>query len=238
MIAPRRRPEAAPPSSYTCDFPPEVNHERSRRPGAQRRPVETQGSQPFQGEELHRRPVGGRRRQGDDQRRQPRGQLRRGHGAQLRRGGDQARHRGGPQGAARLGEADRPGALEDPAQVVRPHGRQRRRPGADPHHRAGQAALGGQGRDHVRRFLHRVVRRGSQARLRRCDPEPHRGQAHHRDQAAGRRGGCHHAVELPQRDDHAQGRPGWPWRSWRSAPAFRRASSTSSPAARAPSAAR
>ena len=79
------------------------------------------------------------------------------------------------------------------------------------------------------------------------------GRARRRHQAAGRRGGGHHAVELPRGDDHAQGRPGarrrlhhgaqarlarrrsrrWRWRCWPSGPASPRACSTSSPARRA-----
>ena len=55
-------------------------------------------------------------------------------------------------------------------------------------HRAGQAAGRGQGRDRLCRRLHRVVRRGRQARLRRHHPGAERGPAHRRDQAADRRG--------------------------------------------------
>ena len=83
---------------------------------------------------------------------------------------------------------------------------QRRRSGADPHHRAGQAARRGQGRDRHRRRLHRVVRRGGQAHLRRRDPYRRQRPAHRRDQGADRRVRRDHAVELPRGDDHAQGR--------------------------------
>ena len=56
------------------------------------------------------------------------------------------------------------------------------------------------------RLLHRVVRRGGQAPLRRRDPRPSARQAHPRAAPAGGRGGRDHAVEFPARDDHAQGR--------------------------------
>ncbi len=42
----------------------------------------------------------------------------------------------------------------------------------------------------------------------RPDPRPSAGQAHHGDEAADRRRRGDHALELPQRDDHPQGRPG------------------------------
>ena len=83
-----------------------------------------------------------------------------------------------------------------------------------------------------------------QARLRRGHPDAPGGQAHPRHQAADRRVGAHHALEFPERDDHAQGGArarrgmhrraetggtdaalGSPWPSSPSAPEFRRASS-------------
>ena len=83
-------------------------------------------------------------------------------------------------------------------------------------------------------------------------PDPRGRQAHPRAEAADRRGRRDHAVELPQRDDHPQGRPGarrrlhlrdqaggrdaalgpGAGRARRTAPASRRASSTSSPRTR------
>ncbi len=60
----------------------------------------------------------------------------------------------------------------------------------------------------LRRGVPRVVRRGSQARLRRHDSRAPGRQAHRRHQAADRRRRLHHAVELPAGDDHAQGRSG------------------------------
>ena len=73
---------------------------------------------------------------------------------------------------------------------------------------AGQAARRVARRDRVRGVVHRVVRRGGQARLRRRDPEPHQRPAPDRAEAADRRVRRDHAVELPQRDDHTQGRAG------------------------------
>ena len=74
--------------------------------------------------------------------------------------------------------------------------------------RAGQAARGIEGRDRLCRLLRRVVRGGSQARLRRRDPGPPGRQAHPRAAPAGRRRRRDHALELPGGDDHAQGRAG------------------------------
>ena len=53
-----------------------------------------------------------------------------------------------------------------------------------------------------------MVRRGSQARLRRHHPADRGHAPHPGHQAAGRRLRRDHALELPERDDHAQGRPG------------------------------
>ena len=124
--------------------------------------------------------------------------------------------------------------------------------------RAGQAAGRGEGRDRLCRLVHRMVRRGRQAHLRRHDPVARRRQAHRRDQGADRRLRRDHAVEFPGRDDHPQGRAGagrrlhdgaeagdrrrrsrrWRCANWPSAPACRRASSPASPAAPRRSAAR
>ena len=98
--------------------------------------------------------------------------------------------------------------------------------------------------------LRRILRRGGQAHLWRDHPLALADVAHRRHPPAGRRRGRHHAVELPQCHDHPQGGPGacrgllpscasrrarrrcrlWPCASLPSAPAFRPASSTSSPA--------
>ncbi len=123
--------------------------------------------------------------------------------------------------------------------------------GAHHDHRAGQAAGRGERRDRLRRV---ASSSGSPRKRKRVygDMIPHASgrQAHRGDQAAGRRVRRDHAVELPDGDDHAQGRrrrwrPAapwwssprrrrrsrrWRWPSWPSAPACRRACSTSSPA--------
>ena len=78
------------------------------------------------------------------------------------------------------------------------------------HHdrRAGQAAGRKPRRDRLCRELHRVVRRGGQARLWRHHPAERQGPAHHGAEGADRRVRRDHAVELPLRHDHPQGRPG------------------------------
>src|SRR3954471_6991262 len=81
-------------------------------------------------------------------------------------------------------------------------------PRADPHRGAGKAARGGARRDRLRRLVHRMVRRGSEARLRRHRSFALGRQAHRRHQAADRSRGADHAVEFPERGDHAHGRPG------------------------------
>ncbi len=58
----------------------------------------------------------------------------------------------------------------------------------------------------LRRLVHRVVWRRSQARRRRDARFAVAGQTHRRDQGADRRVRRDHAVELPGRDDHPQGR--------------------------------
>ncbi len=72
--------------------------------------------------------------------------------------------------------------------------------------RAGQAADRIARRDRLRGIVHRVVRRRRAPHLRRHDPRPPGRQADRRAEGADRRVGRDHAVELPGRDDHAQGR--------------------------------
>ena len=93
------------------------------------------------------------------------------------------------------------------ARVARPDAGARGRPRDADDGRTGQAARRSPGRGAVRGVVHRVVRRGRQAPLRRRDPRPPAGQAHLRAAAAGRRRRGDHAVELSRRDDHAQGGP-------------------------------
>ena len=106
------------------------------------------------------------------------------------------------------GRQHRQGARRDPAPLVRAADGEPGRPG-DPHdRRAGQAARRVQRRNRLRGLLHRVVRRGRQAPLRRHHPQPSGRQAHAGAAPAGGRGRGHHALEFPAGDDHAQGRPG------------------------------
>ena len=117
------------------------------------------------------------------------------------------RHRGRQPRAAGLARHAGQGARRDPAQAVRPDDGEHRRPGRHHDRRAGQAAGREQGRDRLCRQLHRVVRRRGQAHLRRHHPAERQGPPHHRDEGADRRVRRDHAVELPGRDDHPQGRP-------------------------------
>ena len=89
-----------------------------------------------------------------------------------RRRRDAPRHRGRGRGLPGLGRQDGQGAHGDPAALARPDARERRRPRRADDRRAGQAARRGEGRDRLRRRVHRVVRRGRQARLRRRHPGP------------------------------------------------------------------
>ena len=65
-----------------------------------------------------------------------------------------------------------------------------------------------QGRDRLRGLLHRVVRRGRQAPVRRHDSGPPGRQAPAGAAPAGGCGRRDHALEFPARHDHAQGGPG------------------------------
>jgi hypothetical protein len=118
------------------------------------------------------------------------------------------RHRGRRQGLAGLARQDRQGAPRHPDEVVRAAEPARRRPG--PHHdrRAGQAAGRGAWRGDLRRQLPGMVCRGRPPRLRRDHSRHRPQQALPRHQAAHRRVRGHHAVELSDRDDHAQGGAG------------------------------
>ena len=206
---------------------------------------------------LRRRRLDRRRRPGDDQ--GDRSGERRGdrHRAEARRGRDPAGDRGGGPGVQELEQDHRQGAGEDPAQVVRPDDGEPGGPRGHHDPRAGQAAGRVARRDRLRRRLRRVVRRGRQAHLRRHHPDHREQPPADGDQAAGRRVRRDHALELPERHDHAQVRAGargglhrggqarelharirrWPWPSSPSARACPRACSTWSPAMRARSAA-
>ena len=149
------------------------------------------------------------------------------------------------------------GARRHPAPLVRADRRRPRGSRADHDPRAGQADLRGARRDRLRRELRRVLRRGGpppEHRGRHLAPARRRGRALAR--ALGRRR-ADHALELPLRDDHPQGRRRarrrlhrarasrrsrrrsrrWRSPSSPSAPACPPASSTSSPATPRPSSA-
>ena len=121
---------------------------------------------------LHRRSVGGRRRQVHPRGLQPGRRPADRHGAGDGRGRDAARDRSRQCGLARMAREDRQGARGSPAQVVRPHDGEPGGPRGADDRGAGQAARRVARRDRLRRVLHRVVRRGGQARLRRHDPAP------------------------------------------------------------------
>ena len=141
--------------------------------------------------------------------RQARGQKPRdrrdtGHGARVRRRRDEAGHRRGACRVSRLGGAHREGSRDAAATLARPDARQRRRSRDAHDRRAGQAARRVEGRDRLRGLVHRVVRRGRQAPVRRRHPGAPARQAHRRPAPAGRRRRRDHAVEFPGRDDHPQ----------------------------------
>ena len=111
--------------------------------------------------------------------------------------GNQTSDRGRQPRLARLARHAGEGTRRHPAQAQRPDAGQRGRPGGDHDRRTGQAAGREQGRDRLRRQLHRVVRRGSQARLWRHHPAERQGPPHHRAEGADRRVRRDHAVEFP-----------------------------------------
>ena len=94
------------------------------------------------------------------------------------RGGNPPRDRGGGPRLSTLARLASQGSGGDLAAAFQAHDREHRGSRRDHDRRAGQAARREPGRDRLRRLLHRVVRRGGQARLRRHHP------------AAGRRRGA------------------------------------------------
>src|SRR5581483_6773171 len=128
--------------------------------------------------------------------------------AQAGRGGNAARHRSGAASFPYLEREDRQGTRDRAAKVVRPDDGQSGRPRTADDHRTGQAACGIARRSRVCGVISGMVRRRSQARVRRYDSPAPAGQAHRRNHAAHRRGRVHHPVEFSAGDDHAQGRPG------------------------------
>ena len=119
-------------------------------------------------------------------------------------GGDRCRRAGLPGLAGAHGQ----GARGRAAPALGPDARAAGGAGTAADERAGQAAGGGAGRDRLRGLVLRVVRRGGEARLRRHDPGAPARQADRRPEGADRRHRRDHALELPRRDDHAQGRAG------------------------------
>ncbi len=120
---------------------------------------------------------------------------------------DAPRDRGRLARAGRLGGAHGEGALEPAAPLVRADDRASAGPRRADDRGTGQAARGIQGRNRLRRVLHRMVRRGRQAPVRRRDTSAPERQAHPRAAPAGRRRRRDHAMEFSVGDDHAQGRP-------------------------------
>ena len=129
-------------------------------------------------------------------------------GPPLRRGGGDPRHRSGGEGLRAVGEVAAEAARGCLTPMVRSDHRQSRRYRPDHDQRAGQAPRRSARRDRLRRRLHRVLRRGGQARLRRDQPDLPRRFAHSRLSPADRRRRGDHALELPRRDDHPQGGAG------------------------------
>ncbi len=99
---------------------------------------------------------------------------------------------------------DRKGAGGRPQALVRSHHRRDRNPRPADDDRAGQAAGRSACRGGLWRLLHRVVRRGGQARLRAHDPDHRRVQALPHHQAADRRRRRDRTLEFPDRHDHAE----------------------------------
>ena len=153
---------------------------------------------------LHRRLLGRCRQSRDDPGQQPGRQLDPGPCAEDGRRRDAHRDRSGRARAAGMAVAYRQGARRGDAQALRPHDREPGGSGPAHDRRAGQAADGIARRDRLCRLLHRMVRRGGQARLRRHHPRSYARQAHRRAEAADRGLRRDHAVELSGGDDHAQ----------------------------------
>ena len=157
---------------------------------------------------LRRRRLGRRRRPRHDRGRRSGERRDHRHGAQDGRRRDEAGDRGRGSRVQGLEQDHRQGAGEDPAQVVRSDDGEPGGSGDPDDPGAGQAARRVPRRDRVRRGVRRVVRRGGQAGLRRHHPDHRRQSPADGAQAAGRRVRRDHALELPERHDHAQMRAG------------------------------
>ena len=185
-----------------CRHPQEHNHECPR---PRSRFLAAQGSSIVPAAVLHRRRLVRCRRREDAVRIESGDGPAAGYRAQHGLGGNASRDRGGERGLACLARKDREGARGHTAQMARPDDGQSGRSCHPDDVRAGQAADGVARGNRIRRLLHRVVRRGSPAHLRRYDSHAPGRQAHRRDQGADRRVRRDHALELPGGDDHAQG---------------------------------
>jgi len=119
------------------------------------------------------------------------------HSAEHGCGRDPARHRGGQCRLAGLAQEDGQGARQHSAQMVQPDDGKSGRFGNPYDRRTGQAAGRSQGRDRLWCLLRRMVRRGSQARLRRYHHAAPARQAHRGDQGADRRRCRDHPLEFP-----------------------------------------
>mmetsp|Transcript_14331 Transcript_14331/g.38676 ORF Transcript_14331/g.38676 Transcript_14331/m.38676 type:complete len:221 (-) Transcript_14331:707-1369(-) len=98
-------------------------------------------------------------------------------------------------------------ASDGALQVARPHDAPPGGPRAADDRGIWQGAGRGAQGDRLRRGLCALLRRGGAASEWRDPAGAERGQTPAGGEAAHRRGGRHHAVELPQRHDHAQGGP-------------------------------
>jgi len=178
---------------------------RSHRRGAHAEPERPLPAAPAS---LYRRRLVRRHRRQDRRRHQPRHRRHPRHGATHGHARDPACDRGRQRRLAGLAQDHRARTRPDPAQVERPDAGKRRR--SRRHHdcRTRQAAGGIQGRNRLRRLVLRMVRRAGQAHRRRRAGSALARAAHRGHQAADRGVRRDHAVELPGRDDHPQGRPG------------------------------
>ena len=194
------RPPPAPPFTDRRPTSSRNRHDRLSPGPGRHRPAARPG--------LYRRPMARRRRRRPLPGARPGGPEPDHRGGGRRRHGHRPRHRRRRPRSARLAPTARQGTFAAAAPLVRSDGRAQGRPGPAAEPRTGQAAGGKPGRDRLRRQLHRMVRRGSQARQRRvAGRRPTRAATGHPETAGGR-GGGHHPLEFPLCHGHPQGRPG------------------------------
>ncbi len=155
---------------------------------------------------LHRRQLGERRQRRDARGRQSCHRTKTGFDSPHGRRRNAPRDCGRRRCAAGMESAHRQRARRCNAALVRPDDRTSRRPCHAHDRRTGQAAGGVAKRNPLRRLVHRVVRGGSQAPVRRHHSGSPGRQANPGAAPTGGRGRGHHAVELSRRNDHPQGR--------------------------------